>query len=439
MVYILFAGTWEDFHSISIPPKYRSSLGSFLPYYVGEKEAPLHTIVIGGNHEASQSLQELYYGGWLAPKIFYMGAAGVVRYRGLRIGGLSGIFKGYSFRRPHWERPPYNRSDSLKSIYHVRQVEVARLKTLLSPTTEPTKTAETSPLGKRIDVMLSHDWPRGIEQYGDLQGLLRRKPFFREDIMKNQLGNPLGFELMKHLKPRYWFSAHLHVRFEATVTHEKTTPKPPPQQLTPTQTITASTAGAHPKAETDDMTTKFVAVESKDPCGPPDLTEQMTKFLALDKCLPRKPYLSILHIPLTEESKSKGTGEPKLEYDAEWLTILKKTHHWTREGASMEPVTVTAAEVHETENQLQSVLIPETFLPTIPLLSASASTERIPRELPPPLAQMGNPQTDQFLQMLGLDHCTSGITIPFSGTTSEATVRATVGDPDENEIDLEDI
>ena len=100
---------------------------------------------------------------------------------------------------------------------------------------------------------------------------------------------------------------------------------------------------------------------------------------------------------------------------------------------------MTAAEVQETENQLQSVLIPEAFLPTIPLLSASASTERIPRDLPPPLAQMGNPQTDQFLQMLGLDHCTSGITIPFSGTTSEATVRATVGDPDENEIDLEDI
>jgi len=42
-------------------------------YYSGEKVAPVLTVFIGGNHEASNYLQELPYGGWVAPKIYYMG------------------------------------------------------------------------------------------------------------------------------------------------------------------------------------------------------------------------------------------------------------------------------------------------------------------------------------------------------------------------------
>jgi len=42
-------------------------------YYSGEKKAPVLTIFIGGNHEASNYLQELPYGGWVAPNIYYIG------------------------------------------------------------------------------------------------------------------------------------------------------------------------------------------------------------------------------------------------------------------------------------------------------------------------------------------------------------------------------
>jgi hypothetical protein len=85
-----------DFLSSSIPPKYRR-LGTFPNYYAGEKKAPILTIFIGGNHEASQPLRELYLGGWVAPNIYYLGAAGVVRYGGLRIGGISGIYKSHDY------------------------------------------------------------------------------------------------------------------------------------------------------------------------------------------------------------------------------------------------------------------------------------------------------------------------------------------------------
>lgn len=59
-------------------PSRRCHYGNTTPplhsrYYSGEKKAPVLTIFIGGNHEASNHLQELPYGGWVAPNIYYLG------------------------------------------------------------------------------------------------------------------------------------------------------------------------------------------------------------------------------------------------------------------------------------------------------------------------------------------------------------------------------
>ena len=53
---------------------------------------------VGGNHEASNYMWELYYGGWAAPRIYYLGHAGVVNFGGVRIGGLSGTFQSHHYR-----------------------------------------------------------------------------------------------------------------------------------------------------------------------------------------------------------------------------------------------------------------------------------------------------------------------------------------------------
>jgi len=96
-------------------------------YYSGEKKAPILTIFIGGNHEASNYLQELPYGGWVAPNIYYLGYAGVVQVAGIRIAGLSGIYKSRHWMQGHYEKPPYTDS-TIRSVYHIRNIEVFRLK-----------------------------------------------------------------------------------------------------------------------------------------------------------------------------------------------------------------------------------------------------------------------------------------------------------------------
>ena len=122
---------------------------------------------VGGNHEAANYLWELYYGGWSAPGIFFLGYAGVVNFGGVRIGGLSGIFKPQHYRQGHHERPPYNDS-SLRSSYHVRQLDVWRLLHLRRP----------------LDVFLSHDWPQGIARHGNMQALFRRKAFLKSEVRR---------------------------------------------------------------------------------------------------------------------------------------------------------------------------------------------------------------------------------------------------------------
>ncbi|XP_053675799.1 lariat debranching enzyme [Anopheles nili] len=247
-----------DLQCMAVPQKHLD-MCSFYKYYSGEKRAPILTIFIGGNHEASNYLQELPYGGWVAPNIYYLGYAGVVNCSGIRIGGISGIYKGHDFLKGRFEFSPYDEATK-RSVYHQRQIDVFRLKQL-SP---------------KVDIMLSHDWPRGITNYGNETQLLRFKPAFREDIESNRLGSAPCEDLLQKLKPPFWFAAHLHCKFAAVVAH----------------------------SETD-----------------------TTKFLALDKCLPKRRFLQILDIPTNDDGKKKEDDQLRLKYDLEWLTVLNLTNH----------------------------------------------------------------------------------------------------------------
>jgi lariat debranching enzyme len=398
-----------DFHSMAVPPKYRT-LGSFYRYYSGQQRAPILTVFIGGNHEASQPLQELYYGGWVAPNVYYLGAAGVVRYKGIGIGGISGIYKSHDYKKGRFETFPLDNS-ALRSIYHVREVDVYRLKCYA-------QTARTiRPASPVVNIMLSHDWPRGIEHHGNTEGLLKKKPFFRDEVQQNCLGSPPNEELLLAIKPPWWFSAHLHVKFKATMRHskEKDVKQQHKLQLTPSQVIKSSSASAPLSTTTEErpnQTTEFIAMTGEDPCSGADLTDMMTQFLSLDKCLPRRHFLSIVHIekPLgREDDNSSG-----LSYDPEWLAVLQKTHHLssTSRGPVHVPVDIVSASREEVDAIRTSISLdidPASFQPTVPAHQGPPAP--LTRQLPPPLRPMGNPQTDNLLRKLGLDH---NVTIPYA-------------------------
>ncbi|KAJ2793177.1 hypothetical protein H4R20_006620, partial [Coemansia guatemalensis] len=188
-----------DLACMSCPDKYKQ-IGGFHRYYTGQRVAPVPTIFVGGNHEAGNHLRELYYGGWVAPNIYYMGNSGVIKFGGLRIGGISGIFKDFDYAKGYYERPPF-RGHSRSSLHHARAYEAFKMLQIRQP----------------LDIVVSHDWPQYIERHGNTDELLRKKPFFRAEVDRGELGSPVNSMLLEILRPAWWFSAHLHVRFTAQV------------------------------------------------------------------------------------------------------------------------------------------------------------------------------------------------------------------------------
>lgn len=324
----------------------------------------------------------------------------------------------------HYERPPYN-PGSLRSVYHVRNVEAYRLQQLMRPGCH---------VDSIIDIMLSHDWPRGIERFGDTQGLLRKKQFFREEVDTNTLGSPVGEILLHTLQPKRWFAAHLHVKFEATVHHQQHQATSHVELSSSRDKKVATTLSSdeqfssHLSSKHDDFinrSTKFMGLESSENCCESDasstLSQHMTKFLALDKCLPQRHFLQIITIPRPESEEGK---EPELMYDLEWLVILCKTAHLTVGTKTVVQVPNTPLEITPLDRNevLRKLNLLEGKEPNCP----SSYDLRIPRNFeittPPhkegvsvatqrnPSFMIGNPQTDSFLNMLGIQHV---ITVPY--------------------------
>jgi len=379
----------SDLQTMHVHPKYRQ-LGTFHQYYSGERIAPIFTIFVGGNHESSGFMAELPYGGWVAPNIYYMGFASVVKFGGLRIAGISGIYKPQDYTKGHYERPPFEDQSSLISMYHVRNLEIFRLKQMAR--------REKDERSNALDIVVSHDWPAGITDFGNTEQLLRFKPHFTDDIKNNRLGNPATMDLLHQLAPRYWFSAHLHCRYQAEVEHDPI--EEDNQQRTP----------------------------------------ESTKFLALDKPLPKRRFLEALQIPVPDD-----VDEINFEYDPIWLTILKNTNHLTeitsrtvympsKTGSERWDFRPKEDEIEEVKKLFNNDFrIPDNFRQTAPPFTPGESVYE-------PCLYYLNPQTTEFCEKLGIKNLNEMLfnsTQKFNGTPFyELVGKSTVENSEE--IDLGD-
>ncbi|KAF9917525.1 lariat debranching enzyme [Linnemannia zychae] len=447
-----------DLGALNVPKKFLR-LGTFHRYYSREVPVPVPTIFIGGNHEASNYLFELYHGGWVAPGFYYLGYGGVINVGGLRIGGMSGIYKPYDYRKGHYEMIPLSESHK-KSVYHIRHYDVYKMLQIKEP----------------MDIFLSHDWPLGIERYGDTARLIKKKSFFREEIERNELGSKAFESVLAKLKPRFWFSAHLHVKFNAEIFWNQgqtgaeivTAPlraakeaaiaaaemsKNPDEieiafdedededegennatngsEVTTSSTITpASDGSALPVTSNPDeiqfdmddddddeedsaaktnesaKTTVIDEISSstQNPNLPPvggERSYTSTKFLALDKCAPSRQFLEVIEFP-------EATGPAQFYYDEEWLAIVRTLdsylslrHEQTplMEGEQLEHTLQLNKEwVKKNITEKQGLAIPNNFQFTSPPhdpVRTMSHQEKYDNSLP-----FLNPQTEEFCAML---------------------------------------
>lgn len=299
----------------------------------------------------------------MAPNIYYMGAASVVRLGPVRIAGMSGIWKGYNYNKPHHERLPYG-EDDIKSIYHIRELDVRKL----------------LQLRKQVDICISHDWPRAIERHGNERALFNMKSHFEQESKDGTLGNQAASYVMDRLRPPYWFAAHMHCKFSATKVYAEDKAIEPEEPLTngtsKNHHMEVTTEHVQPDRNEDeidldldddeDLDEKQVdsqptmpdkeskpseSVISEDvrallPASfsrpaqlkrtipgqpvPPSITNKAVRFLALDKCLPGRKFLQLLDIiPASTPSLTpilpRAISEPRyhLTYDPEWLAITR--------------------------------------------------------------------------------------------------------------------
>ncbi|KAG0093367.1 lariat debranching enzyme [Podila epicladia] len=402
-----------DLDTIACPRKYLQ-LGTFHKYYSGECKVPVPTVFVGGNHEVSNYLWELYHGGWVCPGIYFLGFGGVINVGGLRIGGMSGIYKPAHYETGHFEITPYN-DNHKRSVYHVRRYDVYKM----------------------------------------LQ------------IRSNTLGSIAYEHVLASVRPAHWFSAHLHVRFTAVVewgprdtntatpSSQSSQATPPVETATPeavknpdeidiafddeddeeqssaaVETLTLqesekettsqmdASASANPDeisidlSDDDDDSTQETSTSSETaqstssqsarapvPVAKPYPTT--TQFLALDKCEPKRQFLEIIDLPHIQ-------GPVEFNYDEEWLAIVRTLDQYlSLEHRQKQPLQGQALKdtldlnrewVKTNITQKQGLAIPHNFEPTAPShdpVRTLGHQEKQDLSLP-----FLNPQTAAFCNML---------------------------------------
>lgn len=170
----------------------RTMPAEFAEYADGLRQVKRPLYFIGGNNEDFEAVHDSPEGCDLAPNVHYLGRAGLRTVKGLRIAYLSGIHAPRYYEQP-LKRP--TSLDSAKQAGYFRTSEVERLSHL-----------------KDVDVLLVHEWPRGLPQRARDEGLPSARP-----LPNNWIGNPITRRLVDTVHPRWVMCGHSHKPFAVTL------------------------------------------------------------------------------------------------------------------------------------------------------------------------------------------------------------------------------
>jgi lariat debranching enzyme len=177
----------------------RGMPAEFAEYADGARRMKRPLYFIGGNNEDFEALHDTPQGSELAPNVHYLGRAGLRMIRGLRVAYLSGIHAPRFFEQP-LKRP--TSLDTAKQAGYFRTREVEHL------------------LGYRdADILLVHEWPRGIVQRARDEGLATGRP-----LPSYWIGNPITRRLVDTMRPRWVLCGHSHKGFAVSLGGEGSRP-----------------------------------------------------------------------------------------------------------------------------------------------------------------------------------------------------------------------
>ncbi|MFW6151726.1 MAG: metallophosphoesterase [Verrucomicrobiota bacterium] len=182
--------TEHDLEYLHCPAKYRKT-GEFPEFYRGNEHFPVPVLLVGGNHEGWNFLDEYRDGGQLAPGIDFIGRVGLREIDGLRIVGVSGVYSPKRFDSPH-PAVPYGPSQKRLATYYNRE-DIEKALSYGS-----------------ADILILHEWP-------DLMNAAR-DPTWPERW--REVGSSELSRLIRELKPKCCFCGHMHLAAE--LFHEDT-------------------------------------------------------------------------------------------------------------------------------------------------------------------------------------------------------------------------
>ncbi|MDY7225268.1 metallophosphoesterase family protein [Hyalangium rubrum] len=177
----------------------RGMPAEFAEYADGKRRMKRPLYFIGGNNEDFEALHDSPQGLELAPDVHYLGRAGLSTLKGLRIAYLSGIHAPRFFDQP-LKRP--TSLDTAKQAGYFRTAEVEGVSSL-----------------RDVDILLVHEWPRGIVQRARDEGLSSPRP-----LPSYWIGNPITRRLVDTVRPRWVLCGHSHKAFAMSLGGESGRP-----------------------------------------------------------------------------------------------------------------------------------------------------------------------------------------------------------------------